>query len=58
MPNNMSQSKFAALGELFGAVWSVEQVAHAASVRNTSMSLVCSVLAMSSSIVRNIVVIP
>ena len=44
-------SKIAAPGEAFSTVWYIERMAHAAFVRNTSMSLGATVLAMSSSAV-------
>ena len=49
-------TKIAAPGEAFRTMWQDEQMAHAASVRNASMSLVFTVLAMSSSAVGNIVI--
>ena len=57
MSNNMSQPKIAVPGKTCSTVWLVEQMAHAVSVRNTSMSLGTTVLAMSSSVVQSMVVI-
>ena len=57
MLNSMSRPKIAAPGEAFSTVWYVERMVHAASVRNTSMSLGSTILAMSCSAVQSMVVI-
>jgi hypothetical protein len=58
--NGMLKSTFhliiAAPNEAFSMVWQVEQMAHAASDKKTSMSLAFTNLAISSSVVRNMFV--
>jgi hypothetical protein len=50
---SMSHPNIAAPGETFSTVWKVEQMAHAASDKKTSMSLSFANLAISISAVRN-----
>ena len=50
-------SKYSAPGEVFNTVWYADQMTHAVSVRYAFMSLVTTVLAMSRSVVRSMVVI-
>jgi hypothetical protein len=51
--NNISCPNIAAPGEALSTVWWVEQMAHAASDKKTSMSFGFTISAISSSDVRN-----
>ena len=53
MSNNISHPNIATPGEAFSTVWWVQQTAHAAYDKKTSMSLGFTVLAISNSDVHN-----